>query len=337
MITIALFPSLRDAFMGSARVFGRFVFAVGLVGFLACGGDTPGITDPPDDGPDGPDVPVDTAVVNAGKRAAKANEYLTQLNDALTAMGQAGGAGGAGGPQGSNAVFAEAAVLAGGPATLAAAPPPANSAACTFDEANVRWNCPDFTQTNGLVSSSWFQFLDAAGAPHKFVDTTKTASIKRVVTLSGVIPQTIPVPGQGPTPMNDTTLQSDTLTLSGLLGPAADRKAISTGHIKHVMVAVSNSSTIVRMSGPKTVEDFKFAAPVNGQPPAARYPISGKITLLWTTSQDGVANSTATTTQVTTYNGTAIATLVIRNALGNVIRTCTYDMTNPNTPPSCTP
>lgn len=311
--------------MGSTKVTRRFLVAFGAMAFLACGGDSPGITDPD------PEVPVDTAVANAAKRTAKTNEFLTQLNDALTAMGQSGGAGGAGGAQGST----DAAIVSGTSATLAAAPPPANSAACTFDEANTRWNCPDFTQTNGLVSKSWFQFLDAAGAPHKTVDTTKTASIKRVVTLSGVIPQTVPVQGQGPTQMTDTTLQSDTLTLSGLLGPAADRKAISTGHLKHVMVGVNNQSLILRMSGPKTVEDFKFAAPVNGQPPAQRYPISGKITLVWTTSQDGNPSNTATTTQVTTYDGTAIAKLVIRNAQGNVIRTCTYDMTNQNSAPSC--
>ena len=42
----------------------------------------------------------------------------------------------------------------------------------------------------------------------------------------------------------------------------------------------------------------------------------------------------STTTQVTTYDGTKIAKLVITTQQGQVLRTCTWDMTTTN-PPTC--
>lgn len=314
--------------MSSAKVLGSFLASVGAVAVLACGGEGSKLTGVIGDTTK---TPTDTATANAAARTSATNTLLTQINDALTAISQSASAGGAGGPTGGQA----GGMMTGGTATLDGTNPPADAAKCTFDEANVRWNCPDITQKDGLITKSWFQFLDAGSKPQKLIDTLTTASIRRVIATSGATNHTLGTP-KGVVDVSDTTANTDTLTLSGLLGPKDQRKVISKGFVKHVMVPTGQGN--IRMSGPKTVEDFKFDPPSkDGAPPARRYPISGKITLVWTTSQDGVANSTATTTQVTTYDGTAIAKLVITSAQGKVIRTCTYDMTSQTSAPTCTP
>jgi hypothetical protein len=313
--------------MSSAKVLGSFLASVGAVAVLACGGEGSKLTGIIGDTTK---TPVDTATANAAARTAATNTLLTQINDALTAMSQSASAGGAGGPTGGQA----GGMMTGATATLDGSTPPADAAKCTFDDANVRWNCPNITQAN-IVTTSWFQFLDAANKPQKLIDTLSTASVRRFVGTTGFSQHQLPTP-KGVTDVTDTVANSDTLTLSGLLGPKDQRKVISKGFVKHVMVPANQG--IIRMSGPKTTEDFKFDPPSkDGAPPARRYPISGKITLVWTTSQDGVVNSAATTTQVTTYDGTPIAKLVITSAQGKVIRTCTYDMTSQTSAPTCTP
>lgn len=314
--------------MRRARVVGAFLVSVGAVTFGACGGDgskiTGNIGDPPD-------TPGDTAAASAAARTKATNTLLTQINDALNAMSQSASAGGAGGPTGG----VGGGMMTGGKATLDGSPPPADAAKCTFDDETMRWNCPNITTQSGLVTTSWFQFRDASDKPQKDIDTLTTASIRRFVGTTGFTQHKLPTP-KGPTDVTDTVATTDTLILSGLLGPKEQRKMISKGTVKHVMVPTDQG--IIRMGGPKTTEDFRFDPPAeDGSPPARRYPISGKITLVWTTSQDGVLNSSATTTQVTTYDGTAIAKLVITSAQGKVIKTCTYDMTNQNSPPNCTP
>ena len=315
--------------MTGAKVVWRFLAAVGAVAFLACGGDTPGLTDPT---VDTTKTTVDTATANAAARTKATNTLLTQINDALTAMGQSAGAGG--GVPGAPA--AQGGPIVGGSATRASTtPPPADAVKCNFDSTNTRWSCPDFTQTNGLVVKSWFQFLDANNQPHKFIDSTKTVAIRRFVGTTGVLTTQLGTQ-TGPVPAKDTVNDADTLLLAGLKGAPDQRKLTSSGAMKHVLVP--EGKPVARISAIKTTEDFKFEPPgPNGEPPAKRYPLAGKITVVLTSSQDGVANSTATTTQVTTYDGTTTARLVITSAQGKVIRTCTYNMTDPNSPASCTP
>jgi hypothetical protein len=97
-----------------------------------------------------------------------------------------------------------------------------------------------------------------------------------------------------------------------------------------------NGSPVIHMDATKATDNFAFAPPTaDGKPPAVRYPISGTITLHMTTSQEGVANSTANTIQTTTYDGTAIAKLVVTTLQGKVILTCTYDMTDSTSPANC--
>jgi hypothetical protein len=317
------------------RGVGRFLTVFGAVAFLACGGDaTTGLTDPKVDTTK-TTTPVDTAAANAAARTKATNTLLTQINDALTAMGQSQGVGGGvpGGPPGSAAGMVTGGGLLASSATLANSPPPADAAKCAFDSTATRWNCPEGTNPNGTTVKSWFQFLDSTNKPMKFLDSVKTVLIRRFVGTTGTI-KTQLTTKDGTFPANDTTNDADTVLLAGVNGPAAQRKVTSSGALKHVLVP--EGQPVARISATKTTQDFKFDPPgPNGEPPARRYPIAGKITLVLTSSQEGVANSTATTTQTTTYDGTAIATLVIKNLQGTTIRTCTYDMTAQNSPANC--
>jgi hypothetical protein len=130
--------------------------------------------------------------------------------------------------------------------------------------------------------------------------------------------------------------KTDILVLAGLKGDPANRTVIATGTLRNVMVPDDAANPVIHMDGTTTTENFAFAPPgADGTPPAVRYPISGKITVHLTTSQEGVQNSTANTIQTTTYDGTAIAKLVVTTLQGKVILTCTYDMTDSNSPASC--
>ncbi len=291
-----------------------------VAGFAACGGDTPGITDPPVGGNDSASV------------TAATNTLLTQMNDAMDAMNQALNAGGVM----TGFRLATALAVAGTSSDVGAvekAPPP-DAAKCSFDSVTVRHSCPNHTLANGVVISTWFQFLDAANVPHQHPDTATTVAIRRFVERSGVVTSQH-TSQAGTVPAKDTIRISDTLTLSGLKGPPAGRKLNGKGAM--AVVIVPQGQPVATVSATTTTENFAFLPPPPPpELPTVRYPISGKVTALVTSRRsDQPPQAGSTTTQVTTFDGTKIATLVISQANGTVLRTCTWDMTS-TAPPACT-
>jgi hypothetical protein len=312
--------------MTPAPTLTRFALTFAIAAIVACGGEK-GITDPPGGG-------IDTAAVNAAARIASTNLLLGQIEDAVNALNQSLVAGGA--PSASPE-------LAGSPAlgatrslgaSLGTAPPP-DAAKCTFDDVNVRHVCPAFTQANGIVIRSWFQFLDAANKPQKDPDTATTVAIRRFVSKTGFMTTQF-TPQGGPTvPAVDTMNNSDTLTLTGLKGPPEGRKLNGKGTMS--VVIVPQGQPVGHMSATTTTENFAFIPPP--PPPATptvRYPISGKVTAVVTSYREDKPTQGSTTTQVTTYDGSKIAKLVITAATGQLLRTCTWDMTLQNVLPTCT-
>lgn len=312
--------------MSPAPTLTRFVLTFTVAAVLACGGEK-GITDPGGG--------VDTAAVNAAARIASTNVLLSQIEDAVNALNQSLVAGGApsGSPElgGSPSMGATRALSA----SLGTAPPPPDAAKCTFDEVNVRHVCPNFTQANGVVIKTWFQFLDAQNQPHKDPDTATTVAIRRFVEKAGVVVTQF-TPQGGPTvPATDTMKNTDTLTLTGLKGPPEGRKLNGKGTMSAVIVP--EGQPVGHMTATTTTENFAFIPPP--PPPATptvRYPISGKVTAIVASYREDKPTQGSTTTQVTTYDGTKIAKLVITAATGQLLRTCTWDMTLQNVLPTCT-
>ena len=82
-------------------------------------------------------------------------------------------------------------------------------------------------------------------------------------------------------------------------------------------------------------EGFAFVPPPPPpEKPTVRYPISGKVTATVTSQRADMPQAGSTTTQVTTYDGSKIAKLVISLANGTILKTCTWDMTASG-PPIC--
>lgn len=300
----------------------RFLTCFAVTVCIACGGDGPGLTDPPDE------EPVDTAAVNAAARLATTNAALAQLEDAINALAEAlskGGVPGAGGPS----TGIGAGVSSGPTATLAAAPP--DAAKCTFDDATMRHVCPDVTQSNGVIVNTWFQFLDAAAAPHKDPDSSKTVAIRRVVNKRGKM-ATQHTSQAGTVPATQTIDVSDTLVLSGLQGPIADRVLNSKGLMTVLLEPEGQPS--VAMEVPIAADNLKLTPPgPAGSPKPPSYPIAGKVTASVTAKRADLAQS-STTIQVTTYDGNTATLVITASQTGQVVRTCTWDQSS-KVPPVC--
>ena len=319
--------------MGSAKVVGRFLIAIAIVAW-ACGGDgSAGITDPKVDDPkvDTTKKTVDTAAVNAAARLAATNALLSVIDDGFSALSQATSAGGAGGPGGAPQPAQEAGFSA--PAAFATAPPPSDAAKCTFDDATMRWVCPDFKYPDSSVVKSWFQFLDTNGVAMKLMDTAKTVAIRRFVGRAGVV-QTKFTNQNGTVTAVDTMDNTDTLVLSGIRGDPVKRKLNGKGTIKAILVPPGSAT--IHNTATTTTENFAFTPPPppGSTVPPVHFPISGKVTAIVTGFAEDKPNQGSTTTQVTTYDGTKMAKLVITTQQGQVLRTCTWDMTTTN-PPTC--
>ena len=317
--------------MGSAKVVGRLLIAVAVTSW-ACGGDGSGtgVTDPKVDTTK-VKTPVDTAAVNLAARIATTNTLLTIIDDGMSAVSQSAGVGGV--PTSAPPMH-EGNLVSG--ATLATAPPPPpppDAAKCTYEDATAHWNCPDFKQQDSTTIKTWFQFLDDKGEPHKFVDSVTTVAIRRFVQRSGAV-KTQHTSQAGTVPAVDTVFNADTLVLSGIKGPPEGRKLNGKGMMKHVVVPEGQSP--FHVTATTTTENFAFTPPAPaGSAPAPRYPISGKVTGIVTGYSEDKPTQGSTTTQVTTYDGTKIAKLVITTQQGQVLRTCTWDMTAANVAPSC--
>jgi hypothetical protein len=304
--------------MSRAQTASRLLAGFALIACTACGGDKPGITDPDDE------LPVDTAAVNAAARTAATNALLGQIDDALNALSTSLTAGGV--PTGSPPPMAGGATMS--LADAAPPPPPPDAAKCTFDDATVRWDCPSFTQPNGMVIKSWFQFLDAQNVVQKEMDTLKIVAIRRATERSGnVVSQH--TSQSGTVPAVDTMSSADTLVLSGLRGTPDARRLDGSGGMS--VVIVPEGQPVATVSA--TITTARLA--LNAKPGEPHYPIAGTITAIVKSVRADQPQAGSTTTQVTSYDGTTIAKLVITAATGQLLRTCTWDMTSAAAP-ACT-
>jgi hypothetical protein len=286
------------------------LIACGIIGatLLGCGGDSPGITDPPggqDTTTKKPTPPSKTAMVNA---------LLAEITNGQSAASQsasAGGVPGAPAPK-SSAALASTAVTATGD----------DAAACVLDATTKRFNCPNQVQPNGLTTTVYFQLLDATGAAQTEFDTLTTTSVRRVTHKFGVYSNPL-ITQTGPVPAIDTTDNTDSLALSAVRTPGA-HKLNGTGLMK--VVIVPEGQPVVRITAPTVTTDLAFGDSTK------HYPISGTITATLTSIRTG--SPASTNSQVTSFDGTSIAKLVITLPNGQK-RTCTYDMTAPNVPAVC--
>ncbi|HEX7939047.1 MAG TPA: hypothetical protein VF483_08635 [Gemmatimonadaceae bacterium] len=263
----------------------------------ACGGGDKSVDDALGPG----QTPVDSS-------NTKVTGMIAQLDAGQAAASSAASSGGQGAPSGS-----------------ASNAPPAQS--CTFADSTMSFYCPTITQPNGMVYKMRFQLLDSAGAPQAHFDTVTTRAVKRITDRSGTVNQPL-MTQNGPVPATQTMSEHVEMTLSNIrpgLTPEQNGNGVMTNSI--VPTGLASATMTV-------TETFEHIV-IDPAPGAPKYPKSGKVTVVMV-SQTGTAPQ-VTTTQVTTYDGTATATTVI-TLPGGAKRTCTYSMTaNPPVPPTCTP
>jgi hypothetical protein len=295
------------AFMQSTAL--RFAAFLALwATFSACGGDSPaGITDPGKKDTTTTPVPPVT-------NTARVNVLLNQIVNANAAASQGNSA------SGIPSSIPEPGYSAAG-ASFATAPD--NSALCVLDSLTVRFNCPSQTAQNGVVTTMYFQLLDGDGKPMLGFDTLKTVSVRRVSDKVGSYSSPL-MTVSGPIPAIDSINNHEDMLLAA--AKDAPHKLNGTGLMKVVIAAEGRTPAYI--TAPTTTENVGFFTDST-----KHYPNSGKVTAIVSTIQAG--SNTATTTQVTSYDGTPIAKLVITGQFG-LNRTCTYDMTSP-IPPVCTP
>jgi len=278
--------------------------------FSACGGDTAaGITDPGGTKQDTTKAPTQTQVTTT----ARVNALLAEISNANAAASQGNAASGI--PSGTP----EPGFSAPG-ANFATASD--NSALCVLDTLTTRFNCPSRTQQNGVVTTMYFQLLDSAGKAMRVFDTLLTVSVRQVTDAVGAYSSPL-MTQTGPIPAIDSINNHSDMLLAAARN--APHKLNGTGLMKVVIAAQGRTPAYI--TAPTTTENVGFFTDST-----KHYPNSGKVTAVVATVQAGV--NTATTTQVTSYDGTPIAKLVITGP--GLTRTCTYDMTSPN-PPVCTP
>lgn len=269
----------------------------------ACGG-----------GGDSPITGTKDPVVTKPDYNATITAYLTEITNSQNAASQSLSAGGV-----SSAPAPAAASWT--PASPSSTASQDSAAACTFDATNVRWNCPSVTAPNGLVTTAYFQLLDATNTPQTAFDTLTTVAIRRVTDKKGTVTQPL-ITQTGPVPSVNTVNNHDDLKLTGIRTAAAHRLN-GTG---------SMSISFVPEGRPKGTSSATTATADLGFTAGKPYPTSGKLSAVVVSTTEGQNGST--TNQTTTYDGTAVATLVITFASGQK-RTCTYDMTAPTTPATC--
>jgi hypothetical protein len=297
--------------MKRAIIAGTAVFGL-VASFSACGGDSAGITDP---------GKKDTTTVVPLNTNVIVSALLTDITAGQTAISAAASAGGVptAPPPASYSVGTS---LPHASFNRATAPGPTDDAAqCTFEAEAVRFVCPPFTAANGLVTTSYFQLLDAASVPMAKFDTALTVAIRRVTQKTGFVSNPL-ITQTGPVPAVDTTKNNDDLVLSGI--KTTVRRLNGTGTM--AVVIVPEGQPVVHITATTTTADLSFT------PTPPKYPLTGKVTAV-VSSIRGTDPQT-TTSQVTTYDGSKIAKLVI-TLLNGSTRTCTWDMTA-NVPPVCT-
>jgi hypothetical protein len=252
----------------------------------------------------------------------RVNELLAEMNSSEGAISQGGGAADrlvAGGIQFSLAPRPLA--NPSGPSFTTSVPND-SAAACTFDATSSKFNCLARTLPgSGFIHIVSFQFVDSAGKPQTQFDTIKTAGLIRWTADSGTRSQPVQTMS-GPVPATQSTHNSDSTMLTGLhVGQTHTQNGAGT---LQQMIAEQGVVDTAFITAPTTVTGIQTGATVP-------YPVAGSYTAVVHTVQ-GATNST--TTQVTSFNGTSTATLVI-TFLGGAKRTCTYNMTS-QVAPTCT-
>jgi hypothetical protein len=277
------------------------------------GGDSPSITGV-DDNPTGK-TPVDLT--------SRVNELLAEINSTENAISQGSGGGGAPAPMAElrspiKPLFSSSGSMEDSRALFAGVPAE-DAARCTVDSTAVMYSCPSMTLPTGLVSKVSFQFLDAAGNPQFNFDTVTTAAIRRVRDLTGTVQQPL-MTMDGPVDATQITNNHDDVKLSGLHDEHHVQNG--TGLMIHTIAIVGRDTAFI--TAPTTTTNVESSSKVP-------YPVGGSVTAV-VTSHTG--SQTSVTTQVTSFDGTSTATLVITFSQGGQSRTCTYDMTSP-APPVC--
>jgi len=252
------------------------------------------------------------------------NELLAEINSSANAVAKGSGAGGAANllpVRGLNlsAYSASTPHLATAGALFDQAPD--NAAVCIVDSTKVLWTCPTTVDPQSDTITVAFQFLDTANVPQLHFDTATTASIRRI-TDSHYAKTTQVQTMAGPEQDFQVDTQHNDVVLSGIL--TGNHQQNGTGHIIHTIYRSATDTAFI--TAPTTTSGILTSSKVP-------YPVGGSYTAVVHTIE-GKSNST--TTQVTSFDGTKTAKLVITFASPGVTpRTCTYDMTA-TTPPTCT-
>lgn len=167
---------------------------------------------------------------------------------------------------------------------------------CAWDAATQSFVCAQEPRRDGLVETRGYQFLDASGAAQGAYDSVTTASIKLDSHLSGTTTH-----GRWST-VDDVRA----LVMSGLAGDETTRIWNGTAaSSRQDSVLDANGTKVLRTTAATTtVENVVVPKPWQRD----SWPTSGTITT-HVVSNDGT--STIDLTGVLTFNGTALATLVV--------------------------
>jgi hypothetical protein len=211
--------------------------------------------------------------------------------------------------------FSSVGLAVGGVPSFAGGMPSAD--ACPYDSSTQRFVCPTVT-SDGLTTSMYFQLLDASGTPQSAFNPATTAAIRTVSDLSGT--QSSP---ESEIPMTMTIEGHSERTLSGLL--TATRTLNGTGDATVDMTLTFQGETMT--TSVRIVETTKdLVLPARGS--ANRYPQSGSVSFSMSSTDSGFDVSITIT-----FNGTSTATMVVTS--NGTKQTCTIDLANPETVPSC--
>jgi len=213
---------------------------------------------------------------------------------------------------GSVATFGAGGLALGGGMPSTAVLPKAG--ACPYNSSNKRFECPA-TTANGLTVTMYYQLLDASNNPLSSFDATKVAAIHTVSDVSGAMASPVG------SPLSAITLTGhDDGTISGLL--TTTHTLSSTGTTTETFTA--NGVTFNISTAQTTNLQFLKTGTPN------QYP-KGTMSMDITSSSTGTPVRTSHITM--TFDGTSKMTMVLTS--GGFTETCTLDMANPSSAPSC--
>jgi hypothetical protein len=172
---------------------------------------------------------------------------------------------------------------------------------CTLDPATTRWNCAPFVNANGLTVTRSFAYFDARGAAMAHYDATTTARIDYRTEAHGPVGDGAKVYG--------ITHRTSAQTASGLLGAETTRVWDGVG-VSADTVTYRDSTGSRHYAGVRVDTLRALTWPQPRQRGA--FPLSGQtiqVANFTVTSQPSNETRSVTRRVVTTYNGTATATI----------------------------